>query len=151
MKMGIDQEATKGSEEAGNIPRAMSLNDLIMKQSEALKLMDQYEGDCQSIDKTGSSTEFESLGESMDVFNLPEELEFSPMKKVSLEVSPTSVTSMSPFDSSFYQGIEKVLDFDESEDIDSTRLSVDGSDSELQAAINEIRKEASQIDIVLAL
>jgi hypothetical protein len=68
------------------------------------------------------------------------------------DISPTSVATMGFFESSCFKGIEKTLDFEEAEDIDSsTQPSVEGSDSEIQAAINEIRKEASQLSVVMAL
>lgn len=147
-----------------------SLQDLFVKQSQALALIQpptagrpeqaqnlmpdsgSFSPNCQ-VDSVGSSSScltrcnsFEATLEKVAV--APENLCGDNAR----EISPTSVATMAFFDRSCFEGIDKTLDFEEADEIDSsTQSSIEESDSEIQAAINEIRKEASQIDIIMAL
>lgn len=146
-----------------------SLRDLFVKQSQMLAMIHPdtplYEHDkrgqhnCSSpcfdhnvdlistVSSTTSMSGCKSLEGTVDEISERMEQSFAGFLK---ESSPTSVTTMGLLDQSSLHGFEKVLDFGD-DDIDSTRFSLDGSDSDIQAAINEIRKEASQIDIIMAL
>lgn len=148
-----------------------SLRDLFVKQSQMLALIepdDRGYDRCNDHDSVNSSIcsdhELERMP-SLDVPNhvgtkssfeafedeineMTDKFERSLMETVH-ETSPTSVTKLDVSGHAFLDGIQKYLDFDH--DIDSTRFSTDESDSDIQAAINEIRKEASQMDIIMAL
>ena len=160
-----------------DLNRISSLGDLFVKQSQTLAMMGSEEHGGYML--VGSSVSFESparsssttwvdgagsLGSS-DMANGrsyeehlddtgTEVLPRSSAAKATQEASPTAVAEATRFLESSFADLERILNFDDdvSEDIDSTTMSsLDGSDSDIQAAINELRKEASQIDIIMAL
>jgi len=161
-----------------DLNRISSLCDLFVKQSQTLALMGSEEQsytflnnslsfDCPSSSTntwvdTAAGNEGRSgdlaIGRSFEenlhsVSTLLKRSSFAKSRQE--ESSPTSVAQLMSIRglSSSFDRVERILNFDdESEDIDSTDLaSMDESTSDIQAAINELRKEASQIDIIMAL
>lgn len=168
----VSSEQSDLQEDLNNIS---SLRDLFVKQSQTLAMFDSEDYSDTHVGSSISSKESparstrtneettvslgssglamaKSFEETLDA--VTELLERSFDNEVKNAVSPTSVTDAEILDESHsFAGVERMLDFEEeSEDIDSTRLSsIDGSDSAIQAAIDAIRKEASQMDIIMAL
>ena len=169
----LSQSHHQRTELQKDLNRISSLGDLFIKQSQTLAMMGSEEHGGYML--VGSSVSFESparssttgvdtvgsLGSS-DMANgrsFEEELDVRTegqqlsSAKATQEASPTSVAEATRFLESSFADLERILNFDDvSEDVDSTAMSsMDGSDSDIQAAINELRKEASQMDIIMAL
>jgi hypothetical protein len=156
-----------------DLNKISSIRDLFVKQSQALTMMRSEDPTCSHL---GGSTSYRSqarsttstwaetaaslgspglaVGKSFEEkFDVTTEMFNLSSEKPKDGASPTGVTELGIFIRPSLAGIERALDFDdESEDMDSTRLSrPDGSESDIQVAINRLRKEASQIDVIMAL
>mmetsp|Transcript_63342 Transcript_63342/g.182251 ORF Transcript_63342/g.182251 Transcript_63342/m.182251 type:complete len:589 (-) Transcript_63342:28-1794(-) len=142
-----------------------SLGDLFMMQSQTLALMQPEKRlEDHGSDFSSSIASGTSCSENNDITmattrsfeeTLDEATEMLHESYVhhTKKVSPTSVMDGTLLDPLSLHGVGRILKFRDIEDYSSSHMScsVDGSDSEIQAAIDEIRKEASQIDIIMAL
>jgi hypothetical protein len=100
-------------------------------------------GDLQEKSDTPYVTPTKTLEETLE--EITNKLDES-LRDTLNETSPTSVLQ---FDSRLHK--DDIAHSAYQEDDDSFQLDFDGTDSEIQDAINEIRKEASRMDILMAL
>lgn len=164
-----DQEqTTKLQEHLGEIA---SLRNLILLQCQTLSKVDPRDSkpNMGSKDSSSDVSTWYSQGESLSLNNNTTVSDFGnksfedTLEEVTntmersfvetlREISPESMNLLeegSQFTDNHF-AFSEGLDV-ENDDIDSTKVDFEGTDSEIQAAINEIRREASQMDIVMAL
>jgi hypothetical protein len=168
----VHSDAQSGLQE--QLYEMCSLRDLFVKQSQALALLQQQPDEETRVGPVRPPATISTLPTGFDEFSASSIIDQEPDHKLDSksfddtleeitntleasfmetmrEMSPTYVTKLSVYQD-FFDDVNRTLDFDdESDEIDSTALNLDGTDSEIQAAINKIRKEASRMDTVIAL